>query len=259
MIVNSFNPEFGYEMISVVPYAYYLYTKGQLEKTISGIGSQPFYYFSPCHEINPEPRSWYNVEKMTTPNAWIHKPELDLREFTPPPYREKYANDLYHFDLVVYNRYNNEWPGVPELNRPINFFSIFFLYRLFQHFRGRILYLNIQGKPELYDNAPALPFADRELCDQFPNVTHIDELGSDYNLIQLQAFSNCKLFLTMNGGGCILASFFGGRNIIYTNPQTVGDRIYPRENMTGDFAYYHHLGGSEIINVHSYDEIFTLL
>ena len=36
MIINSFNIEFGYELIAVIPYAYYLFKQGKLEKTISG-------------------------------------------------------------------------------------------------------------------------------------------------------------------------------------------------------------------------------
>ena len=43
MIVNSENVEFGYEMISVIPYAYYLHTISKLTETISGIGSEPIY------------------------------------------------------------------------------------------------------------------------------------------------------------------------------------------------------------------------
>jgi len=257
--VDSMNCEFGYELISVIPYAYWLHTHGLLESTRSGVGSEPFYYFSPYHEINPEPRSWYNVKRMTTPNRWIHTEILDTGQFKPPPYRKHFANKKYKFDLVVYNRYNNEWPGVIELNRPINFFSIEFLDRVFSQFKGRILYCNVDGKPDLYDNAPALFFPDRDLVDQFANVTHIDDLSEEYNLAQLMAFSSCRLFLTMNGGGCILASYFGGRNIIYTSPQQIGDRVYPRENQTGDFAYYHLFGGSDITNIHTYDEILKLL
>ncbi len=259
MVVNSFNCEFGYEMISVIPYAHWLYERGELEQTTSGISSEPFYYFSPRHTINAEPRSWYNVCKMNTPNADIHKSELDLSRFSPPQYREYYANDKYHFDLVIYNRHNNEWPGVPELNRPINFFSLELLREIFRNFKGKILYINVDGVPDLYDNAPPIPFYDYALCGEFKHVTVIHDLKESFNLAQLKAFANCRLFLTMNGGGSILASYFGGRNIIYTNPQTVGDRIYPRENQMGDFAYYHHFGGSEIINVHTYNQIIKLL
>jgi len=252
--VNSENVEFGYELISVIPYAYYLYTINELEGTISGVGSEPLYYFSPDHKINTDSRSWYNIDKLTTPNKWIHA-ALDLRKFYPPPYKLIFGNKKYFFDLVVYNRYNNEWPGVPELNRPINYFSIELLKFIFSHFKGNILYCNIEGNKELYDNAPPLYFPDRQLVKKYDNVTHISELDEDYNLAQLMAFANCPLFLTTNGGGCILASYFGGRNIIYTNPQNINGRIRPAEDQTNDFNYYHLFGGSEIIHVNTYDEI----
>ena len=254
MKVNSQNPEFGYELISTIPYCYYLHTIGMLKETVSGIGSELFYYFSPRHTINPEPRSWYNVEKMTTPNKWIHGP-LDTSQFYPPPYKIIFGNRKYYFDLVIYNRYNNEWPGERRLNRPLNFFSIELLTEIFDNFEGRILYCNIHGQKELYDDAPALDFPDRELVEQYDNVTHIDDLEESYNLAQLMAFANCPLFLTTNGGGCILASYFGGKNIIYTNPQKIGNRVYPREDQTNDFSYYHLFGGSEIVHVHTYEEI----
>jgi len=258
-IVDSCNCEFGYELISVIPYAYWLYLGGKLEGTISGKGSEPFYYFSPDHKINPEPRTWYNTPKMTTPNSDIHKPVLDLSRFVIPPYKERFKNDKYHFDLIVYNRYNNEWPGVPELNRPINFFSLEFLRDLFRSFKGKILYINISGLPDLYDNAPPLLFYDYPLCWEFQNVTVIHDLKEDFNTAQLMAMANCKLFLTTNGGGAILSSFFGGKNIIYTNPQKIGDRIYPKENQTNDYGYYPLFSGAEIINVHSYKDIFKEL
>jgi hypothetical protein len=55
----------------------------------------------------------------------------------------------------------------------------------------------------------------------------------------------------MNGGGGILASYFGGRNLIYSKQS--------KELQTGDFGYYHLFGGSEIKVVQSYDEILLNL
>ena len=263
MVVNSHNPEFGYELISVIPFAYWLKCNDMLTRTISGVGSEPFYYFSPDHEINPEPRSWYNVAKMDTPNRNIHRPELSMGRFTAPPYREVYANEKYHFDLVIYNRYNNEWPGVPELNRPINYFSLELLREIFTYFRGKILYCNVDGRHDLQDNSPSIPLGDWELVEEFTKyprtasafITSIHDLEEDYNTAQMMAFANCKLFLTLNGGGSILCSYFGGRNVIYTSPRTIGGRVYPRENQTGDFGYYNLFGGSEIVNVHTYRDV----
>ncbi len=257
--VNSFNVEFGYELISTVPYAYYLFTKDQLAGTISGKGSEALYYFSPNHIINPAPRDWANIRKMTTLNHWIHKPTLDTSQFCPPPYKQFYANDKYHFDLVIYNRYNKEWPGVPELNRPINFFSLDLLKSIFEKFKGKILYCNVDGKRELQDKAHAIPLGDWDLIKKYPRVTSIHDLEEDYNLAQMLVFSNCPLFLTTNGGGAILASYFGGTNVIYTNPVTVKGKVYARENETGDFGYYPLFGGSKIINVHDDKSILKLI
>ena len=264
--VNSYNPEFGYELIGVLPYAYWLHKKGLLEKTISAKDTECFYYFSPSHEINPDQRSWYNglktaVIKLTAdgvPNAFIHRSELDMSRFEPPPYRQAYKNKWAVFSkptFVIYNRYNNEWPA--SINEPVNYFSLKFLREVFTLLSDRyhVLYCNIEGQPDLYDNAPPIRIGDRELCQEM-YITHIQDLqakhpGLSYNQILLYYFANCQNFLTMNGGGSILASYFGGRNIIYTKKC--------KELESGDFGYYHLFGGSEIRVVQTYEDILKQL
>lgn len=253
MIVNSQNPEFTYELISTIPYAYWLHKQGSLTGTLSAYGSEALYYFSPDHEINPLPRSWYNVAKMTTPNKDIHKRKLDTRQFEPPPYKEIYANDIYDFDIVVYNRYNNEWPGVPELNRPINYFTPQHLDRIFNRHQGaKICYIDVYGFSALDDNAPAMMTPGPDVnYDPHMHVTGIWQLcdnAKDFNRIQMQVMANAKVFYTLNGGGSILASYFGGVNYIHYKPTFVKgrNRWYPKEHETGDFGYYHLFGGSEI-------------
>ena len=265
-IVDSYNPEFGYELISVLPYAYWLYKNKLLEKTISAKDTECLYYFSPRHEINPEQRSWYSglttsIIKLTAdgvPNAFIHRKELDLSRFLPPPYKKAYKNDWAKFKkptYVIYNRYNNEWPA--SINKPVNYFSLVLLREIFDILKEKynILYVNIQGQPELYDNAPPIEIEDRELCKEY-GVTHVMDLqerhpGLSFNQILMYYFSNCKKFLTMNGGGGILASYFGGVNLIYTKQS--------KELISGDFGYYHLFGGSEIKVVTDYDSILKNL
>lgn len=249
MTVNSHNPEFGYELISVIPYAYWLYEKGMLEKTISGFDSEPLYYFSPEHEINPEKRSWYNHPKLETPNRHIHRRSLDTRKFKAPPYREAFSGH-YNFDIVVCNRYCNEWTAVKELNKPINYFDLDFLDRLFNDNKNKsIAYLNIHGYDKHYDHSGCLDLGDYEFCQNYPNVTHIKELvNGSLNKAQLKVMASASEFYTLNGGYAILASYFGGVNYIYTNPVKIGDRIRPREVETGDFEYYPLFGGSTIVH-----------
>jgi len=272
MTVNSFNAEFGYELIATIPYAYWLHKHGKLDKTISARDTECLYYFSPHHEINPKKRSWFweisktpvtavhMMHKNGIPNSYIHKPELNLERWEAPPYKKAYANDWAVFDkptYVVYNRYNNEWPGNPKLNSPINFFSLEFLTDVFSvlNVNYQVLYCNVEGSPELYDNAPPLHLEDRQLCKDF-GVVHIQDLlekhpGLTYNQVQMYYFANCQNFLTMNGGGGILASYFGGKNIIYTKRC--------QEMITGDFEYYHLFGDSQIRVVNTYEEVMECL
>ena len=266
MILNSYNCEFGYELIAVLPYAYWLHQKRKLKRTISGKGSECLYYFSPNHGINPQRRSWYYEDttflaKLITqniPNAWIHKKELDTSKWIPPPYKKAYANGwaiLEKPHLVIYNRYNKEWIENPTLNGPINYFSLDLLDQLFRMFQNKysIIYVNVDGHPDLYDHSDPIHIKDKLLCS-LHGVTHIDDLldrhpGLGFNQVQMYYFANTEKFITMNGGGGILASYFGGENIIYTK--------HCKEIKYGDFNYYPLLGGSEIKVARTYEDIIT--
>jgi len=50
MIKTDCISEFTVELLMHIPYAYWAYTNGLLEKTISCMDTKPFYYFSPDHE-----------------------------------------------------------------------------------------------------------------------------------------------------------------------------------------------------------------
>jgi hypothetical protein len=264
-VVNSYNCEFGYELISVIPYAYYLHLQGLLTETISAKGSNPFYYFSPKHTINPQPRSWYYKDstaveyliKDNVPNVLIHKPSLDLNRWIPPPYKKYYKTDIKTPKplYIVFNRYNNEYPAT--FNKPINFFSLELLKEVFTILKKNyeVIYVNIEGHKSLYDNATPLHLEDLKLCREM-GIKHINDLcreykGLSFNQVLLFYFGSCEHYLTMNGGGSILASYFGGRNLIYSKQS--------KELISGDFGYYHLFGGSEIKVVTTYADILTNL
>lgn len=259
MIVSSHNIEFGYELISVIPYANYLASKGLLTKTISGNDTDCLYYFSPNHEINTEPRSWYNTNKVTSPNIRIHKPTLDKTQFLVPNYKEHYANDKFKFDdeiVIICNRHNTEWN-----TKPINYFDLPTLRALFELLQDKynVIYINVEGRPELYDNAPPEPFGDFELLKEYPKVTNIHDLHKQYdwytfNELQLMLFSNCEKYITMNGGHSILASYFGGENFIYSkHGKTECSEIKPVVNSF--YRWYYEFGGQRCIHVDSYDKL----
>jgi hypothetical protein len=257
MIVNAFNIEFGYELISVIPYAYWLHTHKQLEGTISAMGSEALYYFSPNHTINPNPREWANMKdfrKSSLPNKWIHTPNLDISKFSIPPYKKIFANDEYKYDkplVCICNRYNNEW-GKP----PINFFSLETLHHLFSKLKNKyqVIYWATDLPKELQDGVEPLNLGDYEYTKgNHPEVLIFQDLlgNKDWNTELLKIFSNCKKFITMNGGYSILASYFGGTNIIYSK-QT--QEIKPSVNSF--YRWFHKLGNSRILHSYNYRDLY---
>lgn len=253
MIVNSENIEFGYELISHIPYANYLASKGQLTKTISGNDTECLYFFSPKHEINPEPRSWYNTSKCNTPNIRIHKPYLDKSQFLAPDYKKQYANDRFKYQkelVIICNRHNVEWS-----TKPINFFDLPTLRKMFELLQDKyqVVYINIEGRKELYDNAPPETLGDFDLLKEYSKVINIHDLHSknkelSFNTLQLMLFANCQKFITMNGGHALLAAYFGGENLImskYGNPQAKE----LSEAVNSFYRWYHEFSGQRCIHV----------
>ena len=259
MIVNSFNVEFGYELLTALPYAYYLHKQGRLKGTISAPGSEALYWFSPNHKINTDPRGWNNIKPFRAsglPNVWIHQPTFDFSKFAVPPFAEHYARMMAQPTkplVCICNRYNVEW-GI----RAINYFDLECLDRLFTMLgeRYQVIYWAVDLPDELSDGAKMLPLRDREMIyNKHPEVIVFQDImemtGYDWNTLQLILFSHCKKFLTMNGGYSILASYFGGTNLIYSKRCS---EIRP--DVDSFNRWYHKIGGSKIVPVKTYDDLY---
>jgi hypothetical protein len=141
--------------------------------------------------------------------------------FLAPPLKQQYKNNRFKFEketVIICNRHNIEWG-----KKPINYFSLDMLRKLFDLLQDKyqIIYINIEGLPELYDNAPPISMGDYDLISEYPKVINIHELHNDnkditFNTLQLMLFANCQKYITMNGGHAVLTSYFGGENIIYS-------------------------------------------
>lgn len=253
MILNSHNIEFGYELISILPYAYHLHKAGILDETISGIDTKCLYYFSKKHTENKEKRSFYNNKFVTAKNINIHRADLDLKEWCPPPLAEKYKSEIDERLVIICNRYNVEW-GV----RPINFFSLEDLRKIFTLLKDfKIIYIHFQNLTKYHDNAEMLNLGDYEMIKkEFPDVQILQEINTTktINELQLELFGKCRKFITMNGGHSILASYFGGENIIYSkygSPQA--KELYPQINSF--YRWYHLFNKSRIDHVESINKL----
>lgn len=249
--------EFGYELLSAVPYAYELFLQGKLTGTISGKHSEPLYFFSPNHKINHEKRSWYNTKKAVSsglPYVRIHKNYLQPKVF--PPYKIIYNRDRYIWEkptLVIANRANIEWE-----DRIINYFDESILEWLFKNLKKKytIVYLPISIPSDIQDNAvPELLFDEIKLCKKhgvkyFPDII---KKGYNWNDALLRVFAGCERFITMNGGYSILASYFSGQNIIYSRP-TDGKRQETKElKVNSFFRWYPNINNVQTLHVPDYN------
>lgn len=218
MIVSSYNQEFGYELLSSVLFAYQKHLTGELTETISGVGSEPLYYFSPKHTINTTKRDWANTliarKHKDLPYTNIHtheRPSLKV-----PPYKEVYKNTEYKFEkptLCICNRYNKEWG-----HAPINYFDDQVLEWLFTNLKSQyeIVYIAVDIPKDLEDNNLSMMLPDRGIAERHGVKIFQDIKGECWNTSLLKVFANCDHFITMNGGYSILASFFPGTNIVYS-------------------------------------------
>jgi hypothetical protein len=255
--VNSFGIEFGYEMLSALPYAYCLQDKGMLEKTISIKDSRELYYFSENHEEAKIQRSWHNMSdalQAEIPNIYIHLESLDWFRFKTPPYKEVFKNDRFRYDkpvVVITNKYNVEWS-----DKPYNYLDIATLRKLFRMLRQdyQVIYNHMTKDMGYDDHAESLDLGEFDMIgNEFPEVLTIQRLMKEnpdlsYNGLQLRLYANCEKFISVQGGSSILASFFGGQNIIYA--------AKGKELECGSYwNWYHKISGCKVSVTNNYDQL----
>jgi hypothetical protein len=254
MKVDSFNIEFGYELLSAVPYAWELHQQGKLTGTRSGYDTDALYYFSPNHEINMGERSWYNTERARRaglPYTSIHHPELQPTLF--PPYKEHYANKKYRFKkptVCICNRYNKEWNS-----RAINFFSPELLDWMFSVLKEKyeIVYFPVNIPEELRDNEQPMAMDDISVAKRHGVKVFTEMIeGLSWNETMLRVFANCERYITMNGGYSIMASFFCGVNIIYSKPGEPETREIKLHSFE---RWYPNIADSQTVYVASYEAL----
>jgi len=260
--IDSNCTEFGYELLSVLPYAYSLHQKGALEKTISGHDTSCLYFFSPRHEEISCSRSWDSVlelRKENFPNINIHKSRLDWDKFSPPPFKEYYSDKKIVFKketLVIFNRYNNEWGG-----EPINYLDNKTLDKLFGLLSDQyqVVYLNLNHDNRYFDHLPPLEFNDLDVLNKYKNVLTFKSLGEMYpqytiNELQCRIFSNCTKYISSNGGQLIFSAYFGGENIIFSKKC---QELKPEVNSF--YRWYDRLGGGLFHHVGNYEDLIKLV
>lgn len=233
----EFFGEFGGDLISVAPYAYWLHVNQRLRRTRGVRDTQPLYYFSPRHEEIDQPRKL--VTPVGFPVSYVHKPQINTSQWIPPPYKTVYQNSRFRWDkplCVISNKYTYEW-GRP----PVNFLSLKALQELFGVLQKKyqVIYNRPTPKQIVADEHEILNLGDHAMIRRmFPGVLMMSELWEknkdlSFNTLQMMVFSNCDHFISVQGGNSVLASYFGGTNIIYA--------VEGRELEVNSFENWYHL------------------
>lgn len=249
--------EFGYELQLVIPYAYYLHTHGRLGSTQSCLSTKEMYYFSPEHIEKYELRQPNNPN---TPNSTPHTTDFRYDQWIPPPYKDIYKNNLFVFPkplLIIHNKYNIEWH-----QRPVNFLDIPTLDTLFQTLKAKytIVYIRPASNLIVDDKASRILGLREEAKLLRRNRIMTGEwlyeqnkgACANFNHFQFMLHANCNHFISVQGGNSVLASYFGGTNIIYAKG---GNELWCNayENL------YKRFSNCNVFNAQNYEDFLTLV
>jgi len=225
--------EFAFELLAVVPYAYWLHRQGHLERTIGCLDTRCLYYFSENHKEHPVKRhyvpiteypigergSLFGYDRTTFPKA------LDTRKWLPPPYRQAFRDERFRWDrelCILSNKLSDEQFS-NKFSGPTNFIETNLLLKLIGMLRDRyqVIYNRPRASDVVTDHQRIHEIGDIEAVKRaFPDTVTIQELHADYpdlsfNELQLRLYSGCQRFVSVLGGSAYLASYFGGINIVF--------------------------------------------
>lgn len=253
-VIHSYG-EFGPELLFNLPYAYWHHCNGTLKATIGCKYTSSLYFFSENHQELYSERNWRGTHDYRLPNI-AHCDSYDFSKWKPVPLKEHYKNDVIGFDkpmLIIANRYNIEW-GEP----PISYLDIPTLEKIIEETKGRytIVYNRPGAGKIVGDNSEIQDLNEFPwIRENYPEVVMMEELYEDYkdqtrdfNHFQLMVYANCAHFISTHGGTSVLASYFGGINVILSKRGVEHyfreyEKIYPR------------LSGAEIYHVKDYDSL----
>jgi len=217
----SFNGEFGPELQFVLPFAYWHYKNGTLKETQSCHNMAEFYFFSPSHKEVFDIRSNEGNYNFEVPRI-LYSHNYNMKKWLKVPLKQMYRNSIYTFEkpiLIVANRYNMEWNGPP-----ISFLSIEMLQFIFNSLKDSytIIYNRPGANHITMDNSEIYELNELNwIKANYPEVILMHDLyeenkgnARNFNHLQLMVYANAENFISTHGGTSVLASYFGGTNVI---------------------------------------------
>lgn len=254
----SINGELGYELVLAAPYVYYQHLRGERVNLECAKDASCFYPSATTKEVFQQRTPGLSVlldgvslSSFSKPESF-HTPKLNTEYWCPPPYSSIYKNDYFRFDkplMIVSNKYNIEWD-----RPPINFIDIDTLDAIFSTFSEKysIVYNRPLSTNITNDNSSILDLQDHAFIKaKHPQVFLMQDLKNDslsFNELQMSLYANATNFISTQGGNSVIASYFGGTNIIFA-----------REGGELDNNSYKNwfplLSGAKVIQVNNYADL----
>jgi len=164
---------------------------------------------------------------------------LDYSQWTPPPYVDYYkTEDFDHLKpyVVVNSNYNVEYGN--DITKSLRYLDIKTLYDIFNYLTDKgynVIYKRPNNTEFTLDQNEMITFnnkftltadvqgagviSDYDLCNYYDNIINLNLLKDDYtytyNELQLKLFSGADGFISTNGGGGYLCSYFKKPIIFY--------------------------------------------
>ena len=223
--------EFAFELLAVIPYAYWLHVNGLLETTASTRDTRCLYYFSDRHEERPLRRRYVPITEypigepgLLYYDRYAFPKWIDTRRWVPPPYKQAFRGDRFRWTrepCIVSNKASDE--RYLRHGFTVNAIDKDLLLTVIGRLRSR--YQVVYNRPRtvdiVNDHQEIRELGDIEAVRRaYPDVVTVQELGAahpelTYNELQLELFASCERFVSVLGGSSYLASYFGGTNVVY--------------------------------------------
>lgn len=251
----SFNGEFAPELQFVLPFAYWHFKNGTLDKTISSKLTRELYFFSEDHQESFEERSNEGNYNFETPRI-LYSHNYDMSKWAQVPLKETYQNSIYVYDkpiLIIANRYNMEWDDAP-----VSFLSIPALRSIIHKLKDKftIIYNRPRSQNIATDDSVIYDLHEYEWLEkEHPEVILMENLykenkakANNFNHLQLMVYANSSHFISTHGGTGTLASYFGGINLILSKKG-------PEHHFNCYQKLYPKLSGAKIVHAKSDSEL----
>ena len=255
----SVNTEWGFELMGVIPYAYALHKRGLLRSTTSAVGTRELYYFSPNHTEKFEKRTYARLTGFD--NEDMERHDVCDRMWEPPPYKNMFQSRFADLQkelrlgaklCIVHNKLNIEWD-----RECVHFIDPTTLASIFRDLRDSghdVIYI----RPTATEKATVAYAKDHNETGTFDGYQEDfivarkfgvrvfqDILISNtrtFNELQFTLCAGCDRFISVQGGGSVTCSYFGGTNIIYSKEGA--------EYRSGAYrGYFRRFSGCDVIHV----------